>query len=188
MNPSGPSAGATNGRMPEIWDFSRVRIPVACQYGGLPDLRTPHFRLTMRQMMALVVVAAIQCAFWTSMYKCEARRPLMYQQRDVTRAIMLEAQQDLAAVGHSTAEIRNERPRGTYSYEWTEWLEAWEIRGGQKRPLIRATVSGNNGQFALSADPRRDVRISAGCPLARSAPAGLPGEGVAVQGRPGSGR
>ena len=100
-------------------------------------------------MMALVVVAAIECAFWTSLYKCEARRPLMYQQRDVTRAIMLEAQQDIAAAGHSTAEIRNERPRGTYSYEWTEWLEAWEIRGGQKRPLIRAAVSGNDGQFAL---------------------------------------
>ena len=73
----------------------------------------------------------------------------MYQQRDITQSIMLESKQDIAAAGHSVSEIRNERPRGTYSYHWTEWLEAWENREEQKRPLVRATVSCDNGLFSL---------------------------------------
>jgi hypothetical protein len=73
----------------------------------------------------------------------------MYQQRDITRSIMLEAKQDIVAAGHSASGIRIERPLGTYTAEWTELLEAWENRDGQKPSLIRATVSGDNGRFSL---------------------------------------
>ena len=43
----------------------------------------------------------------------------MYQQRDVTRSTMLEAKQDIIAAGHLASEIRIERPRGTYTADWT---------------------------------------------------------------------
>src|SRR5258705_9037985 len=98
----------------------------------------------MRQMMGLVIIAAFRCVFLVNLYKREWRRPIMYQQRDITRSIMLEASQDIAAAGHSASEIRNERPRGTYSYQWIEWLEAWENRKEQKLSLIRVTVSCDN--------------------------------------------
>ncbi len=110
-------------------------------------MRIPVFRLTIRQTMWLVFVAAVWCVAWVYLQRWEARRTIMYQQRDVTRSIMLEAKQDIVAAGHSDPEIHIERPLRTYTAEWTEWFEAWENRGGQKLSLIRATVSGDNGRF-----------------------------------------
>jgi hypothetical protein len=112
-------------------------------------MRTPNFHLTIRQIMGLVIVAAVWCAFWAYLQRWEARRTIMYQQRDITRSIMLEAKQGIVAAGHSASEIRNDRPLGTGTAHWTEWLEAWENREGQKLSLIRATVSGDNGRFSL---------------------------------------
>ncbi len=112
-------------------------------------MRTANFRFTSRNMMGLVLGAAFWCAFWVYLQRWEARRTIMYQQRDVTRSIMLEAKHDIVAAGHSASEIHIERPLGTYTAEWTEWLEAWENRDGQKLSLIRATVSGDNGRFSL---------------------------------------
>ena len=112
-------------------------------------MRTPDFRLTIRQTMWLVFVAAVWCVVWVYLQRWEARRTIMYQQRDITRPIMLEAKQDIVTAGHSASEIRIERPGGMYTAEWTEWLEAWEKRDGQKLSLIRATVSGDNGRFSL---------------------------------------
>jgi hypothetical protein len=112
-------------------------------------MRTPEFRLTNRQTLWLVIVAAVWCVLWVYFQRWEARRTIMYQQRDITRSIMLEAKQDIVAAGHTASEIRIERPLGTYTAEWTEWLEVWENRDGQKLSLIRATVSGDNGRFSL---------------------------------------
>jgi hypothetical protein len=112
-------------------------------------MRTPDFRLTIRQILWLVFVVAASCGAWAYLQRWEARRTMMYQQRDITRSMMLEAKQDIVAAGHSASEIRIERPLVTYTAEWTEWLEASENRGGQKLSLIRATVSGDNGRFSL---------------------------------------
>src|SRR5271168_157395 len=98
-------------------------------------MRTPDFRLTIRQTMWLVFVAAVGCVAWVYLRRWEARRTIMYQQRDVTRSIMLQAKQDIGAAGHSASEIHIERPRGTYTAEWTEWIEAWENRGGDELSL-----------------------------------------------------
>ena len=96
-------------------------------------MRTPDFRLANDQTLWLVIVAAVWCVVWAYfMQRWEARRTIMYQQRDITRSIMLEAKQDIVAAGHSASEIRIERPLGTYTAEWTEWLEAWENRDGEK--------------------------------------------------------
>jgi hypothetical protein len=112
-------------------------------------MRTSDFRLTIRQTMWLVIVAAGWCASWAYIQRWEARRTIMYQQRDLTRLIMVEAKEDTVTAGHSASEIRMERPLETYTAEWREWLEAWENRGGQNLSLIRATVSGDNGWFSL---------------------------------------
>jgi hypothetical protein len=112
-------------------------------------MRTPHFRLTIRQIMGLVIIAAFWCDSWAYLQRWEARRAIMYQQRDITRSVMLEAQQDIIAAGQPAPEIRNERPRGTYTTRWTEWLDGSETGNGQKLSLIRATVSGDNGWFSL---------------------------------------
>jgi hypothetical protein len=112
-------------------------------------MRTPHFRLTIRQIMGLVIIAAFWCASWAYLQRWEARRTIMYQQRDITRSVILEAQQDIVAAGHSAPLIRNERPGGTYTTHWTEWLEGSETSKGEKLSLIRATVSGDNGWFSL---------------------------------------
>jgi hypothetical protein len=112
-------------------------------------MRTPNFRLTIRQIMGLVIVAAVWGAFWAYLQRWEARRTIMYQQLYITRSIMLEAKQDIVAAGHSASEFRNDSPLGRGTAHWTEWLEAWENREGQKLSLIRATVSGDNGRFSL---------------------------------------
>jgi hypothetical protein len=112
-------------------------------------MRKLHFRLTIRQIMGLVIIAACWCAAWAYLQRWEARRTIMYQQRDITVSVMLEAQQDIVAAGHSAPEIRVERPAATYTTHWTEWLDGSETRKGQKLSLIRATVSGENGAFSL---------------------------------------
>jgi hypothetical protein len=113
-------------------------------------MRTPDFLLTNRQTLWLVIVAAVWCVLWAYfLQRWESRRTIMYQQRDITRSIMLEAKQDIVPAGYSASEIRIERPLGTYTAEWTEWLEALENRDGQKLSLIRATVSGDNGRLSL---------------------------------------
>ena len=43
----------------------------------------------------LVFVAAVWCIAWVYLQSWEARRTIMYQQRDVTRSTMLEAKQDI---------------------------------------------------------------------------------------------
>jgi hypothetical protein len=112
-------------------------------------MRTLHFRLTIRQVMGLVIIAAYWLAFWVWLQRWEVRRTIMYQQRDITQSVMVEAQQDIIAAGHSAPVIRNERPAATYTTHWTEWLDGSETRNGQKLSLIRATVSGDNGWFSL---------------------------------------
>ena len=112
-------------------------------------MRTPDFRLTIRQTMWLVIVAAVWFASRAYLQRWEARRTTLYQQRDITRSIMLEAKRDIVAAGHSASEFYIERPLVTYTAEWTEWLEACENRGKRKISLIRATVSGDNGRFSL---------------------------------------
>jgi hypothetical protein len=105
--------------------------------------RTP--RITT--LMGLVMLAAYECAIWVYLQRWEARRSIMYEQRDITQSIMQQAKQDTIAAGHSASKIDIVRPQGTYTAQWTEWLEAWENRGGEKLSLIRATVSGDNGQL-----------------------------------------
>jgi hypothetical protein len=103
--------------------------------------------------MCIVLSVAMCCAFWVwgrdYLARWEARRVVMYQQRDVTRSIILEAGDDIAAAGHTEWAIRDEHDRATYTTHWTEKLEAWQTRDGQKQPLIRATISGENGRFSL---------------------------------------
>ncbi len=81
-------------------------------------MRTPHFRLTIRQIMGLVIIAAYWCGTWAYLQRWEARRTIMYQQRDITKSVMLEAQQDIVAAGHSAPEIRIKRPQATYTTHW----------------------------------------------------------------------
>jgi hypothetical protein len=106
-------------------------------------------RVTIRGMMALVICAALWCNFWVWLQRWEARRSVMYQQRDITQSIMQQAKQDIFAAGRSASKLDIDRPRAAYTPHWTEWLEAWENCGGEKRYLVRATVSGDNGQFSL---------------------------------------
>lgn len=99
--------------------------------------------------MLAVAFVAVFCGGLAYLQRWESRRAVMYQQRDMTRSIMLEAKQDIATAGHSASVFRNESDRVTYTSHWTEKLEAWETRNGQRQPLIRATVSGDNGRFSL---------------------------------------
>src|ERR1700678_2522282 len=45
-----------------------------------PGMRPPHFRLTIRQIMGLVIIAAFWCDSWAYLQRWEARRAIMYQQ------------------------------------------------------------------------------------------------------------
>lgn len=113
-------------------------------------MRATRVRFTIRGLMLTVAVVAVYCAGWAYLRNWESRRTVMYQQRDITRSIILEANQDIAAAGRTASEIRNTSDRVTYTTHWTEKLEAWETRQGRKQPLIRATVSGDNGRFSLA--------------------------------------
>lgn len=100
-------------------------------------------------MMRAVLVAALELGLLAHMQRWEARRVVIYQQRDVTRSIVLEAKDDIAAAGRSASELREGIDRATYTSHWPVRLEAWEFRDGRRRPLIRASVYGENGRFAL---------------------------------------
>lgn len=105
--------------------------------------------MTTRGLMLAVLLVACYLGFWAYLQRWEARRVVMYQQRDVTRAVMLEAQEVIAAAGPSTARLRLGRDRRTYTSHWAERLEVWESRDGKEVPLIRAVVSGTNGRFSI---------------------------------------
>jgi hypothetical protein len=104
-------------------------------------------RVTIRGMM--ICAALWSAASWVLLLRWDARRTVLYQQRDITRSIMEQAKQDIFVAGHSASKIEIDRPLASYTAHWTEWLEAWEDGGGEKRYLIRAAVSGDNGQFSL---------------------------------------
>lgn len=112
-------------------------------------MRSRRLRLTIRGLMVAVAVVAVYCAQWVYLQNWESRRAVMYQQRDLTRSSMLEARPLLAEAGRPASEFRNESDPATYTSRWTEKLEAWEVRDGQRRPLIRASVSGATGRFSL---------------------------------------
>ena len=95
----------------------------------------------------MVLLAACYLGFWSYLQRWEARRVVMYRQRDVTRAIMEEAKEDIAAAGRSVSLFRRVRDRVTYTSHWTQRLDAWESRDRRNVPLIRAVVSGANGRF-----------------------------------------
>ena len=129
--------------------------------------------VTIRRVMGLVISAALLCAFWVWLQRWEARRRVMYQQRDITQSIMHQAKQDIFAAGHLASKIDIDRPRASYTAHWTEWLEAWESCGGEKRYLVRATVSGENGRLSLQPIVVKTYRIPFGRPLGRPAITGL---------------
>jgi hypothetical protein len=114
----------------------------------------PRIHMTTRGMMRLVLSVAVLLAFWTwgqnYLRAWEARRVVMSIQRDVTRIELQEAQADLEAAGHTDSTIRREGDEATYTSHWTEKLDAWETRDGQRLALIRVTVSGDVGHFSLA--------------------------------------
>lgn len=112
-------------------------------------MRAIRLRFTIKGLMVVVATVAFYCALVAYVQRWESRRSLMYQQRDMTRSIILEAKQDITSAGRSASEFRNESDHVTYTSHWTEKLEAWETRNGQSEPLIRATVSGDCGRFSL---------------------------------------
>jgi hypothetical protein len=112
-------------------------------------MRVPRLRFTIRTLMVAVAFVAVYCSQWAYLQRWKSRRAVMYQQRDITRSIILEVKQDIAAAGRTASEIRNESDRVTYTTHWTERLEAWETRDGRRQLLMRATVSGDNGRFSL---------------------------------------
>ena len=67
-------------------------------------MRKPDFRLTIRQTMWCVIVAAFCCILWVNFQRWEGRRTVMYQQRDITRSIMPDAKQDNIAAGRPAPE------------------------------------------------------------------------------------
>ena len=103
--------------------------------------------MTIRGMMLAVLLVACYLGFWAYVRGWEARRVVMYQQRDVTRSIMSEAKEIVTAAGRSTARLRHEGDRKTHTSHWTERLDVCESRDGRDLPLIRAVVSGANGRF-----------------------------------------
>jgi hypothetical protein len=103
--------------------------------------------MTIRRMMLAVLLVACCLGFWAYLRRWEARRVVMYQQRDVTYAIMAEAYGIASAAGHSRVSFRQERDSKTYTSRWTERLEVFEVRDGPDVPLIRAVISGANGRF-----------------------------------------
>ena len=109
----------------------------------------PRFRMTIRGMMVAVLAVALFLGFWSYLWNWKARRVVMYQQRDVTRSILSEAAEDLAAAGRPTSRFRQRGDHVTYTTHWTERLEEWDGRSVRGAPLIRAAVSGANGRFTI---------------------------------------
>ena len=102
--------------------------------------------------MGLVIIAAFWCAFWAYSQRWEASSDHhAYQQRYITRSVMLEAQQDMVAAGHSAPEICNETSiRNHTRRTGRNGSRGRRLHKGQKLFLIRrANVSGDNGWFSL---------------------------------------
>ncbi|WP_406695481.1 hypothetical protein V5E97_31125 [Singulisphaera sp. Ch08] len=110
-------------------------------------MQRPRSRMTIRWMMLLVVLVASVLSFWAYLDRWERRRVVMYQQQGVTRSIMLVAEEDFAAAGHTRSQFRQVGTSKAYTDHWTERLEAWGSRDGRDVLLLRAVVSGANGRF-----------------------------------------
>ncbi|WP_165249506.1 hypothetical protein [Paludisphaera soli] len=112
-------------------------------------------RRTLAWLMLLVASASLPLALFAHLRGWERRRQLMYHQADVTRAILDEAHEDIAAAGRKESLFLVLGGDHARTAEWDVRLEAWERRDGEDRPLIRARVSGSNGRLASALAPIR---------------------------------
>ena len=112
-------------------------------------MRTPRFRTTIRGIMIAVLFVACSLGFWSYLIDWEARRVVMYRQRDVTRSIMDAAKDDFDPDGRGSLRIHRESDRSTYTTHWTERLET-QVLGdeAEKSSLLSVVVSGANGRFS----------------------------------------
>jgi hypothetical protein len=115
----------------------------------IPALRIPRLSMTIRGVMLAMIPIALWLGLRVHVQRWDARRIVMYQQRDVTRSIMAEVGEDFVAAGPPAERRWRSVDRATSRSRWTERLDAWESRGGKDVPLIRARVSGANGEFAI---------------------------------------
>jgi hypothetical protein len=114
-----------------------------------PPLPNPRSRMTIRRIMAAVVVAACYAGEYAYFERWEARRSVMYHQRDMTRSIIEAAYANMVPAIRPGWGFRNPSDSETHPRYWTERICTWKQQNGRLTSQTHATISGANGWLSL---------------------------------------
>jgi hypothetical protein len=114
-----------------------------------PPSPKPRSRMTIRGLMAAVVVVACYAGEYTYLERWEARRTVMYHQRDMTRSVIEAAYPNIVPAIRPAWSFRNPADSETHTRHWIERISTWKQQNGRLTSQTHATISGANGWLSL---------------------------------------